>query len=116
MTALVKCSCELVGCLQLAADWDIKWKGEVYVDSSAALGVVSRSGAGKLRHVRVGQLWVQEKNESGELRYRKVKGKENPADAMTKALAKQDMAKHMRKISQEQREGRAPKGLEVVYS
>ena len=36
--------------------------------------------------MRVGQLWVQQKNEEGELRYKKVKGTENPADLGTKAL------------------------------
>ena len=68
LTAVVKCSCETIGILQLAADWFMELEGEVLVDSSAALGVVSRKGAGKLRHVRVGQLWVQEKAESGEFR------------------------------------------------
>ena len=74
LTAVVKCSCETIGILQLSADWWMELEGEVLVDSSAALGVVGRKGAGKLRHVRVGQLWVQEKAESGQLKYRKVKG------------------------------------------
>ena len=37
-----------------------KVEGEVYVDSSAALAVVGRKGNGKLRHIRVGHLWVQQ--------------------------------------------------------
>ena len=40
MTALVKCSCEVLGMLQLAADWDYEFAGEIHVDSTAALGVV----------------------------------------------------------------------------
>ena len=72
--------------VNLLKSQDINLEGEIYVDSSAALGVVARKGAGKLRHVRVGQLWVQEKSENGELRYRKVKGTENPADVLTKSL------------------------------
>ena len=32
----------------------------VHIDSSAALAVVNRKGCGKVRHARVGQLWVQE--------------------------------------------------------
>ena len=114
LSALVKCSCELLGALQLARDWDIDFDGEVHVDSSAALGVVGRRGAGKLRHVRVGQLWVQQKSEDGELRYRKVKGTENPADAMTKALTQAEMDKYMRMVSQQAEGGRAAKGLHIA--
>ena len=114
LCALVKCSCELLGALQIARDWDCELEGEVHVDSSAALGVVGRRGAGKLRHVRVGQLWVQQKNEEGEIRYKKVKGTENPADAMTKALAQAEIEKYMIMISQHAAEGRAEKGLDAV--
>ena len=57
-TAVVKSSSELIGITQLAHDWGINLVADIYVDSTAALGVVARKGAGKLRHVRVGQLWV----------------------------------------------------------
>ena len=115
LTAAVKCSCETIGILQLSADWWMELEGEVLVDSSAALGVVGRKGAGKLRHVRVGQLWVQEKAESGELRYRKVKGTENPADLMTKALTGEEIKKNMEKINLTRMRGRAEKSLEAQY-
>ena len=114
LTALVKCSCEVIGLLQLAADWDYKYTGQVHVDSTAALGVVGRRGAGKLRHVRVGQLWVQQKREDGELIYRKVKGTQNPADAMTKPLIQADMERYMNMLSHYAVEGRADKGLEMA--
>jgi len=89
-------------------------EGEIMVDSSAALGVVARKGAGKLRHVRVGQFWVQEKSESGELRYRKVKGMDTPADLLTKALTAGEIQKYMSSVGLEAREGRAEKGLELT--
>ena len=114
LCALVKRSCELLGALQLAQDWDCEFEGEEHVDSSAALGVVGRRGAGKLRHVRVGQLWVQQKNEEGELRYKKVKGTENPADAMTKALVQADIERYMTMISLQVAKGRAEMGLDIV--
>ena len=37
-----------------AWDWGLELEADILVDSSAAIGVVSRRGAGKLRHVRVG--------------------------------------------------------------
>ena len=114
LTALVKCSCEVIGAVQLAADWNIEVEGDVYVDSSAALGVVSRKGAGKLRHVRVGQLWVQEKNEEGELRYKKVRGTENPADLLTKPMTNTEIEKYINLIGLEVQEGRAEKSLQMA--
>ena len=60
LVAAVKMSCELIGMCQLAKDWGQELKANVWVDSSAAIGVVNRRGCGKLRHVRVGMLWVQE--------------------------------------------------------
>ena len=113
LTALVKCSCELLGILQLAADWGDELEGDVMVDSSAALGVVARKGAGKLRHVRVGQLWVQQKSETGELNYKKIKGTCNPADLMTKALVADDITRHMEFAGQELRHGRADMSLNL---
>ena len=62
LTAVVKSSSESIGITQLAHDWGLNLEGEIYVDSTAALGVVARKGAGKLRHVRVGQLCIQEKS------------------------------------------------------
>ena len=46
------------------------------MDSSAALAVVARKGCRKLRHVRVGQLWVQEVAETEEMKFKKVYGEE----------------------------------------
>ena len=58
--ALVRASAEAIGICQLAATWGLQLVGEVHVDSSAALAVTQRRGCGKLRHVRIGHLWVQE--------------------------------------------------------
>ena len=56
--ALIKTSTETIGILQMAEGLGRSTNAEVMVDSSAALSVVGRKGCGKLRHVRVGQLWV----------------------------------------------------------
>ena len=110
---MVKMSTEILGLLQLCEDWGLKLKGRVCVDSSAALGVVKRKGNGKLRHIKVGMLWVQEKRESGELKYDKVKGSENPADLMTKYLAGTVVQKYMMAMNFVKEEGRADKSLEL---
>ena len=47
----------------------------VFADSSAALGIVKRKGAGKLRHVKVGMLWVQDMRGHEQIRFEKIDGK-----------------------------------------
>ena len=41
--------------------------GRVHVDSSAAICASQRRGNGKLRHVRVGDIWIQEKEGEGDV-------------------------------------------------
>ena len=89
------------------AEWGIKVKSEVLIDSSAALGVVSRKGNGKLRHIKIGMLWIQEKQETEELSYKKVSGVENPADLMTKNLTQSVIDSHLKRINAIISEGRA---------
>ena len=84
--ALVKATSEAIGLTQLAEGWGMSLKAAVFVDSSAALAVTQRKGCGKLRHVRIGHLWIQQLTEDQEVLFKKVPGSENPADAMTKNL------------------------------
>ena len=58
--AVVKTTTEAIGIAQMAAGLGKEMEIEIFVDSSAALGAVARKGCGKLRHVRVGQLWIQQ--------------------------------------------------------
>ena len=113
LVAAVKMCAEVLGIIQMAKDWGFEKEGRIYVDSTAAIGVVNRKGNGRLRHVKVGMLWIQEKVEEGELSVRKVGGTENPADAMTKYLASTKMAENMSRMSFRYAEGRAEKSLRV---
>ena len=113
LVAAVKMSTELIGILQLLEDWGVKREARVYVDSSAAIGITQRRGNGKLRHVKVGMLWIQEKVENGELNITKVLGTENPADAMTKHLPGRKIQALMQKIGQEGRSGRSELSLQL---
>ena len=86
--------------------------GEVCGDASAALGIIQRKGCGKLRHIRVNMLWVQDKGEDGTLEYHKVHGDENPGDLMTKHLSGERMVELMRSMGYCYKDGRhylAPK-------
>ena len=65
---------------------DLGWKAKVRVsvDASAAKSVASRVGVGKIRHLDVKFLWIQEAVRAGKITVRKVRGVENPADILTK--------------------------------
>jgi len=113
LVAAVKMAGELIGVCQLANDWGISLEAKLMVDSAAAIGVVSRKGNGRLRHVKVGMMWIQERVEDGDITVEKVLGTENPADLMTKYLTGNKIDHYMEKLGQEQREGRADKSLKI---
>ena len=113
LVAAVKMSAELIGIVQMASDWGEQLQGHVHVDSSAAIGIIGRKGCGKMRHVKVGMLWIQEKEEDGEIKYHKILGTENPGDLMTKYLGQKVIDKLMPELSQVFTEGRASSGLKI---
>ena len=114
LVAAVKMTTEAIGLMQLLADWGIRVEITVLTDSAAALGIVRRKGNGKQRHIRVGTLWIQEKEETGEVRYGKVDGVKNPGDLMTKGVQRKVLDAHMQALGQEAREGRAAIGLKLA--
>ena len=56
----------------------------MYTDSSAAKGIASRKGLGKVRHIEVNQLWLQDKVHSGNITLTTVTETKNYADILTK--------------------------------
>ena len=78
LIALVKCSSELLGVRSMLRDFRRDSEGVVHADSSAALAIARRKGAGKLRHINVNSLWIQERQNEKDLELRKVPGTENP--------------------------------------
>ena len=94
-------------------EWGIQLGARIYADSSAALRVAHRKGSGKLRHIRVNMLWVQDKRASGELDYQKIEGTDNPGDLMTKHLGSGLLRNHLENLTLEVRGGRAKESLTV---
>ena len=80
----------------------------VWTDSSAAIGICSRQGLGKLRHLETHLLWVQQAVRSKRIDLRKVPGEENPADLYTKYLpSRERVAKLVELMGCRYLEGRA---------
>ena len=113
LVAAVKASTEALGMVQLEAEWGNKMNAEVYVDSSAALAVTAINGNSKLRHVKVGSLWIQERQLQGDLNLHKIQGTANPADALTKHLAGAKIWLHAERAGQRKELGRADLSLKI---
>ena len=84
---------------------------EVMADAQAALGMIEREGVGKVRHVDVGILWLQQKWLKKSVGFHKVSGSENTADMMVKALNREKGDQFVRDMSGEFRQGRAGKSV-----
>ena len=105
---LVKASGAGLGHQSLLRDMGLDVPVCVWTDSSAALGIATRSGLGKLRHLETHTLWVQEKVRTGAIAVRKVAGEVNPADLFTKHLPSKDKIHQLTALfGCEYREGRA---------
>ncbi len=73
-----------LGYQSLLKDLGITAPLRVWTDSSAAIGICSRQGLGKMRHLDTHTLWIQQAVRSGRVDLRKILGEENPADLLTK--------------------------------
>ena len=64
---------------------------KIGTDSSAAKSFVSRRGLGKMRHLEIRDLWLQQEVLNKKVVVSQVAGEENPADLMTKILGMADI-------------------------
>ena len=113
LIALVKCTSELLGIRAMYRDWGSIKTGIVYADSSSALAIAKRKGAGKLRHIHISALWIQEKQDREDTTYAKILGSDSLADLMTKTLVREKIDKYLALLHQVRMEGRADSGLEL---
>ena len=74
-------------------------KLKVMIDSSAAKAFVSKRGSGKMRHIEVKWLWLQEEVRKGRVEVGKVRGDLNPADLMTKYLNVKEIEQRLASMS-----------------
>ena len=82
---------------ELGHEMDIK----IYIDSSAALGVIQRKGIGKIRNLDVADLWLQKAARDKKLEIYKIDGIYNEADLFTKPLTTQGISAIMERLGNE---------------
>ena len=74
-------------------------------DSEAAKSFVCRRGLGRMRHIEVRELWLQEEVRRGKVVVKKVAGVENPADLMTKFLKTAEVVDRLRRMGIDWKDG-----------
>ena len=82
-------------------------------DSSAAIAISNRRALNKLKHIRLGELWIQDKVHNRELEVRNVLGEENVADLFTKHLTERKIELFCSMLRCVCRAGRSDLGLRV---
>ena len=91
LNAALKGAVEGLNAQRLAATLGDDLPLELRTDASAARGVILRQGVGKVRHLQVKQLWLQENVAAGELTIVKIPRAENYADALTHPWGTNDL-------------------------
>ena len=93
--SLTKGAAQTLGLISLARDLGLELEGTLHTDANAAIGIAAREGLGKVRHLNVQYLWIQDRVRGGDIKLSKVPGPENPADLLTKHLAAADVLRHL---------------------
>ena len=86
------------GLLTLASEMGFEGLSNVVhlgTGSSVAMSFVSRRGPGKMRHLEIRGLRLQEEIREGKVEVSKIKGDGNPADLITKILGIQDVKERL---------------------
>ena len=102
LNAATKCTSECIGIKSLLKDLSLEKSiniVQIKIDSSAAKGVMQRSGAGKVKHLEVRQLWSQDLVQKKIIKVVKVPREENPADCLTHFWTAKEALLHFPKLS-----------------
>jgi hypothetical protein len=92
-TGVVEAKLAQTLCKELTLDRQL----HLHSDSAAGIASVSKRGFGRLRHLDIKQLWLQEEVRAGRLHVHHVNSADNVSDVLTKALAGQIFA-HLKEM------------------
>ena len=111
---VVKEASEAIDIQSVAADLGIETALHIRTDSSAAVGICTRTGIGKVRHLATGQLWVQERIRAGAFKLYKLPGTENPGDICTKHVASELICRHLPAVCLKTETGRPSSAPQIT--
>lgn len=107
LIGVVKGASRGMGFRSLACDLGLSCDFTLWSDASAAIGICRRKGLGKIRHLEVSDLWIQDKLRAKDFKLCNVDGKVNPAELFTKHLSREELGKHCSRLHLFPERGRA---------
>ena len=111
--AIVKGSSIGLGMRALLEDLGESVKVRVVTDATTGKSLAGRKGLGKVRHIEVSELWVQEAVKNEQIELVKIKGTFNPADLFTKHVDRATQDKIVEALGGEHMEGKHEIAQEV---
>ena len=112
---MLKGSVEALGLSAISEELGFTFRApRVGSDSTAAKGTCSRHGLGKLKHLELKSLWIQEAARAKRIVVVKEFSETNFGDLMTKHLTEEKMTALLQSAGYEFREGRAPGAPELA--
>ena len=94
LNAAVKAGQEAIGVGNLLVEMGQKRYIQMYGDSIANHGIITRQGTGKVKHLSVRQLWLQERTTTGDMSHKKVPRLYNWSDVLTHHFTKAEADHH----------------------
>ena len=68
LAAMAKGAAESMGLQAVLRDFGVEVELELHSDATAAIGIASRQGLGRIRHIAVTDLWIQQRVKMGTFR------------------------------------------------
>ena len=96
--AIIKGASQALGLKSMMRDLGWNANIKVLTDATTGKSIASRRGLGKLRHVDVSKLWIQEQVMKGAIAVVKVENIYNSADIGTKHLDKAAMEAYLEQM------------------
>ena len=103
---MVKGASVALGMSGMLRDMNVNVSIVVCTDSSAAKGIASRRGLGKVRHIELSELWLQDQVARGKISLVKVAGDDNFSDSLTKHASADRIEQTLRATNNYVRAGR----------
>ena len=106
---------EAVFVVNLLREMDLEPTLHMVTDSSSAIDVVYKRGVGRIRHLEVRQLWLQEEMREGKFTLGHVSTEANVADLLTKNLSRVVFEKWRTMIGMRAVEGPSDQMLAAIF-
>ena len=97
---IVKGATVTMGMQSMLCDFGIDVGISISIDASAEVGMANRRGLGKVRHMDVCQLWIQDHVAQGSMRLVRIAGDRNFADSLTKSSRPYQVMQGAKRIEQ----------------